>query len=481
SQTVTAFKDEQLNEANAHTNIVVGHLLKDGRTVVARLRQAVIEVEALNSSLEMQHGTNPVDADAVDLMVVRRNGTQAKAKFIGLDAVTGLSLLQVDDALPSSSARLVKEASTEVEQKVFAMKKAGKVGEEKLLMEQQAVRLFAPERIKEAEAEADTVYIRLNEFEGKLVDPQSALFEGRSLEVIVPSSHLWHAIDGAVALSRAGEFVGIVERSRTSSSAYLVPSDIVDQAVKRVLTRRASVPQPWLGARGDAVAMTTLANLLSRGWPRQQAFEMMQRGQGVLLTAVPPNTPAAIAGLRAGDVVARIGAHSIRGVDDFSRLLRQAGPNVPVQFTVWRTEGKPRVITVELREAFDPVKATITALQLAEHDGTPHSEHRASYAKNSLILGFEAVVMLPAGVALNSSAPSSLLVIFVRPESAAASSGLRPGDQIVSVDGKPLPETKSIENPFEQHDSVLTLGVLRNSHPLTLTLPQPSTNSTKRK
>ena len=260
-----------------------------------------------------------------------------------------------------------------------------------------------------------------------------------------------------------------------------MPSNVVHQAARRVLARRASVLQPWLGARGDAVAMTTLANLTSRGWPCQQAFELMHRGQGVLLTAVPPGTPAALAGLRAGDVVTRVGGNPIRGIDDFSQLLRQVDTNVPVQFTVWSAERGPRAMTVKLSEAFDPVKATQMALQLAEDDGTPHREQPTSSAKNSAMLGFEAVAMLTAKAAPHLGAPSSLLVTFVRPGSAAALGGLRLGDLIVSINGKPVVETKPVENLFEQYASSLTLGVVRNNHPLTLTLSRRSADTTKRK
>ena len=484
ARSITASENEILSQSNAHTNIVVGCILDDGRTVIARLPQAETEVETLSVSPKVQQGTNPAEADEINLMVVRRDGGQVKAKFVGLDSATGLSLLRVDDSLLSASAHPAKKAFAEVEPTISAPGKIFEVTKEKSFADQ-AVRLFAPERIGKAETNVDTVYMRLGEYKGEILYTRGTFSERRAPQVSVSSHHPPPAINGAVALSTAGEFVGIVEQIGASGNAYLMPSSIVHQAARRVLALRASVPQPWLGASGDTVAMTTLANLTSRGWPRQQASELMHRGQGVLLTAVPPGTPAASAGLRAGDVVTRIGGHLIRSVDDFSQLLRQANTNASIEFTVWRAKSAPHAITVKLSEAFDPVKATKMAQQLAEDDGTPRTLHPTSpakdYAKDLVGLGFEAVTMLAAKTAPQPSAPSSLLVTSVRPESAAAFGGLRPGDLIVSVNGKALTEIKPTENPFAQPASSFVIGVVRNNHPLTLKLSPRPADSTKRK
>lgn len=476
---ITASENE-LGRSNSHTNIVAGCVLNDGRTVIVRLPQAETEVELLGVLPEARQGTRPVEAGEIDLVVARRDGTHVKAKFVGLDSATGLSLLEVDNSLLSFPAQPVKETLAKVGQTISAASKTLEVGEEKFSVNQ-AVRLFAPEQVRKTETKADTVYLRLSEIRGRLLYTQGALAGRRAPEVVVSSHHLLPGIDGAVALNTAGEFVGIVERSGAGGSAYLMPTSLVHQAARRVLARRASVPQPWLGARGDAVAMTTLAKLTSSGWPHRQASELMHRGQGVLLTAVPPGTPAALAGLRAGDVVTRVGGLPIRSVDDLSQLLRKSGANVPLQFTVQSAEGAPRAITVKLSEAFDPIKATKMALQLAEDDGTPRQERPASPAKNLATIGFEAVVLLAAKAPPQFPGASSLLVTSVRPESMAASGGLRPGDLITSINGKPLVEIKSIDNLFEQIASPLTLSVMRGNRSLTLTLSRLPTDSTERK
>jgi C-terminal processing protease CtpA/Prc len=128
-----------------------------------------------------------------------------------------------------------------------------------------------------------------------------------------------------------------------------------------VLARRASVPQPWLGARGDSVAQSPLGLFVARGWPELEARAMVNRRQGVLLTEAAPGTPAAVAGLRSGDVVARISQHEVRGVEDMSQLLSELGGNSVVSFTVLRAQTPPRDLSVRLSEAQNPALETAQA------------------------------------------------------------------------------------------------------------------------
>jgi C-terminal processing protease CtpA/Prc len=135
----------------------------------------------------------------------------------------------------------------------------------------------------------------------------------------------------------------------------------VRAAAERVKSRRASVPQPWLGARGDAVAGSPLEFFVSRGWPRDQAGELLRRRQGVVLTAVVPGTPAARAGLRPGDVVSRIDNFDVRGVEDMSQLLKETGDNLLADFRVHRAHESPRSLRVRLSESQNPALETARA------------------------------------------------------------------------------------------------------------------------
>src|SRR5205085_7965463 len=154
--------------------------------------------------------------------------------------------------------------------------------------------------------------------------------------------------------------VGIVDESATNE-ARLVAAETVRAAAARVQARRASVPQPWLGARGDAVAMTPLRMFLTRGWPEREARALLNKQQGVLLTDVAPGTPAALAGLRSGDVVARISQHDVRNVEEMTQLIQELGSNTVAEFTVLRAQAPPLDLSVRLSETRNPALETAQA------------------------------------------------------------------------------------------------------------------------
>ncbi|REJ81881.1 MAG: PDZ domain-containing protein [Acidobacteria bacterium] len=60
------------------------------------------------------------------------------------------------------------------------------------------------------------------------------------------------------------------------------------------------------------------------------------RGEGVLISDVEPGSPAAVAGLRAGDVVTRLGGRAVRSTHEFGRRVRALAVGEAVGIEVWR-------------------------------------------------------------------------------------------------------------------------------------------------
>jgi S1-C subfamily serine protease len=337
------------DENFVRTNIVAGYILSDGRTVVARLPDA--EANVLNFASLFPDFKPPVNGGDSTLQLVRADGTQFDARFVGLDGSTGLTLIESSQPLLPPAKENAQLLSTGLRVCVWAPLPA---------------EAPAPARTTTVPrpgagvtvGDEGTLYMNLGEVDGVLRAVKRSP-AGRTVGFRVEARNVSPEWSGGVALSETGALVGIVEQNE-QGEAQLLPAETVRGAAARVKARRASVPQPWLGARGDAVASLPPAFFVERGWTREQASTLVRRQHGVLLTSVAPGTPAALAGLRPGDVVARVGDADVRDVEDMTWKLKELGGNVPAQFTVLR-QGNMMNMRVMLSEAQNPAAETAQA------------------------------------------------------------------------------------------------------------------------
>jgi S1-C subfamily serine protease len=481
-QMVTTVDDNLMTSTDAVTSITAGFALGDGQSVVARLSQAEAEAEAqtpLAWSYTMQTspkvwGNATPRPERAEFVVVENNGKQSTARYVGLDGGSGLSLFQISGLKVPVS----RDAS-----------------EEKLAVGQR-VRLFAPARIATtvSTAEPSTVSVSVGEIEGKITEI-TRTSTGKIAHLTVSAQNLSPAIVGGVTLNDAGETIGIVETSNAGGQARLVPVAAVRRAAERVLARKTSVPRPWLGVRGEAVAATPFQKFYSIGWTQLEVAKLKESHQGILLTSVAPGTPAALADLRPGDVIVRVNDFDVKSAEDFSFVLNEAGSGATVNFTFFRGQTprppagfapqplppmsaqspalmspealsmlKPLEVSVKMGEAFNPVGA----MQLAESYGT---SLQALKPLPPIARGLE-TVSLSSKAATHLGARGGLLVVFVDPESAAARAGLRVFDVIESVDGKVLGRTSMFAAFLAGNPHKLSLGVVRDRQQVKLTLQQ---------
>lgn len=345
--------DELPRATDVHTNIVAGFVSEDGRTVVACLPQAEAEAEAAFQMPDAFHDKEPASGKALEfaagnseIIVVRYDGAEFKARFVGLDGSTGLSFLEVAEPL---------------------LPPAPPIPHAPVLSEGQRIRLFAPEPLPplnpdgpfgDAGSTDEVVYAQMGVVEARLTDILRAP-SGKVVQAGVRAPGLSPAWAGSIAINIAGNLIGILSQNGAGGETRLIPAEVVQRAASRVLARRASVPKPWLGVRGDAVALTPLTSLLSKGWTEERAHSLLDNRRGVVLTSVAPGTPAALAGLRPGDVIARVSEREVKSVEDFSLLLKEAGGGTTLNFTVLRAEElSPLNLSVTLSGAQNPVNAT---------------------------------------------------------------------------------------------------------------------------
>lgn len=497
-EAVTMVDDDLVTASYAVTSITAGFVLADGQSVVARLPQAEAEVEATatgysysllspapKAATPAQPASRAATAaatspralllpEAAGFVVVQSNGKQFAARYIGLDGGSGLSLLKITGL----KVPVTRDAS------------------EEQLAVGQLVRLFAPVRvIKASSTPQATVALRVGEIEGKITEI-TRTSTGKIARLTVHAPNLSAKIVGGVALNKAGEAVGIVEAS-SAQAAHLIPVASVRRAAERVLARQASVPRPWLGIRGEPVSATSLEKFFFSGWSAQEAALLKGKQEGILLTSVAPGTPAALANLKAGDVIVRVNDFKIKSAEDFSYMLNEAGSGATVNFTVFRGQTpvpptlftpvmppmtiqvpqpalppeafnfKPFDISVKLGEALNPARAMRSAEEYA----------KAVRDINPLPVvarGIETAA-LSQKAAAHLGARSGMLVLYVDSESAAAQAGLRVFDVIETVEGKLVGR-----NPFSYmlptgNPRRLTLGVVRDHRKVEITIQQKDT------
>jgi S1-C subfamily serine protease len=510
---------------DVHTNIVAGFVSDDGKTVIACIPRAEAMLETTASQPPPGYFfTGGVEQQSAqpEFTLVLSDGKRLAAKFVGLDAATGLSLLE-------SSEPVLKAVLT------------GDDGNTEDPTVGQRVTLYAPAPLANASTPRDmgVVYFGIDQTEGQLTAVNRAS-TGALFQVTAHANGVTPAWTGAVAINESGALVGIVAESGASQT-QIVPAATMRAAIERVRAQRASVPQPWLGVRGDDVYKFRLEQWVNIGWKPEFATPLIQNRQGVLLTSVAPGTPAATAGLRPGDVISRIGGREVRGVEDLSPLLREAGVGQTVNFTVLRAfEQSPLSLPVMLSGTQSPAIATAEAelkaaragvyaleseLRAASLEGrSVQGDAKAADAQERLLMearlkevedrlrevrtqaaaaearvaearrrvrepmrtpqsgatGFASgralqsfgleVIGLTSRSASRLRAKGGVLVVSVAPESLAASSGLRVGDVIETLNGQSFTRLEIRKRLSGAGPAPLPLGVVREGQRLNLTL-----------
>ena len=332
--------------------------------------------------------------------MVTRDGRKLKARLIGLDAETGLSIMQVAVAMTPLPAQ--KEPPS--------------------LAEGEPVQIFAPELAgPEGSAPFFNTFVRVGKIDARLSQTK-AEGAGQFDKLTVYASQLPPGAIGGVACDSSGNTLGIVEAVE-GSNATIVSAVIIRAATRRVLERQASVPRPVLGVRGELVQSAKRDEFLAHGWRDDQLDVLINSRVGILLTSVMPKTPAALARLQAGDVIVRVNQDEVNSAEQFSRLLGEAGSGEKVVMTVKRPATPDALsVPVTLGGSFAPLIEWRFEMPRMKTWGLQP-------------IGLETMA-LTQRVASQLGAEGGMIVVAVRPDSAGAQAGVREGDVIESVDGR---------------------------------------------
>jgi S1-C subfamily serine protease len=448
--------DELPSSSDVHTNIVAGYISEDGRTVVARLPQAEADLDSFPAPPSDVFAATPPPQSApkaeAEYTIITPDGRKADAKFVGLDAATGLTLLEASSPL---GPHAVIGAAGDTEDPT--------VGQRVLFY---TPALAPPARAPIPAPTPGYIYVNIDEKEGRLTEVRNGP-SGRPFRLVARTPAASPEWTGAVAANEIGEVVGIVSQTGTGET-QIMPVAAVIGARERVMKLRANAPQPWIGVRGDAAFQVPLETWVGFDWKPETAFPHIHDGLGVFLTSVAPGAPAAVAGLKPGDLISRIGARDVRTAEDLSLTLKEASVGSSLDFTVWRASEPAQLkFTVRLAAAQNPALETLVAEGRAADSANVNSSAaspemlRAFEAMNPLrAFGLGGMRITPRG-ASRLGARGGLLVVAVRPGSPAEACGLRAGDVIETANGLEFKLTELRRMLSRGSTEPVSLGVVR--------------------
>jgi serine protease Do len=251
---------------------------------------------------------------------------------------------------------------------------------------------------------------------------------------------------GGPLLNIDGEMIGInvAVRAGAQGIGFAIPVDKVLSVASNMLANRSG-NRFWHGVK--------------------LAADKGESKDGVTIASVEPKSPAAEAGVKAGDVIAKIGGKEIRRSLDFQRAMLERKPG--------------DVLDIAYQRSGEQNSASLTLADLPDNIKTPLQP-----AWELLGLELRAIPAEEFKYLNQSRYRGGLSIVAVRPNSPASEQGLKIGDVLV---GMHVWETVSMENisyivkrPDFTTLSPVKFFIIRGEETLFGYLPLPSVRTAQR-
>jgi serine protease Do len=212
--------------------------------------------------------------------------------------------------------------------------------------------------------------------------------------------------------------------------------------------------------------------------------------RGVVVMDVEPDGPAAKAGLKENDVITQYDGQVVEGTVQFRRLVRETPTGRTVALVISRN-GATQNVSVELgeRSAFfeKRLKGKMRDFDNAFSFSMPNQDFTLAMPPVDArmpSLGINAEDLSgQLGTYFGAPDGAGILIREVRPGTAADKAGLKAGDVIVKVDGKPIRTLADLRVVLRDKtdQKTVALGIIRRSSEINVTVgivrPQPSESS----
>ncbi|MGE0116877.1 MAG: DegQ family serine endoprotease [Dongiaceae bacterium] len=338
---------------------------------------------------------NHVVESATNIDVTLTNGKSYPAKLLGADAKTDLALLKIDSPDPLPAVSFGDSDALKVGDWVMAVGNPFGLGGTVT-----AGILSARGRDLHAGPFDDFLQIDASINQGNSGGPTFAM----NGEVI--------GINTAIASPNGGS-VGI---------GFAVPSNIAKPVIA-ALREHGEVERGWLGVQIQEVT------------PEIADAVGLKQPKGAIVSSVLPDSPAAKAGLRRGDIIVAFDDKPINELRDLPRLVAEASIGGNADVTVWRDHDE-RTVSVRIAKLQDE--------DVVASDKTPAEPGVQPVEALGLTLaGLTPDLRQQMGIPDDID---GVVVMAVEDRSPAAEQGLRPGDVIRQVGSESVTRPQQVES-----------------------------------
>lgn len=335
---------------------------------------------------------NHVVESASKVVVTISNGTtEYEAKIIGTDPKSDLAVIKID-AKNLNAVTFFDSDQVEVGDVVFAIGNPFGVGE------------TITSGIVSATNRTAVGIVEYEDF----IQTDAAINPGNSGGALINSTGALIGINSAI-LTRSGASHGV---------GFSIPSNMVKQ-ITQDLIEKGKVTRAWLG-----VGINDLD---------ENSEEFYGRKDGALVMSVEPNSPAAKAGIKRGDLIVKIDNKAIKDSTVLRNTVGSYAPNTKVKIELIRDK----------KSIF--VHATLTALEATKEASATHNYDYKGAVVGELTEEIRKQLRVPKD-------QKGVVVKEVKEGSAAAKVGLSVGDIVVQVENSDIDNLTSFKNATRSDD-----------------------------
>ena len=244
---------------------------------------------------------------------------------------------------------------------------------------------------------------------GDFIQTDAAINPGNSGGPLVDSHGEVIGIDTFI-ISDSGSFAG---------AGFAIPAQIARASAEQII-KTGTVHHGYLGISMNDVT------------PDNASFFNLPDATGAIVSQVTPDSPAARAGLKSGDVLRELNGHKMINGSALQVAVSETAPGTTIDLGILR-DGKPQTVKITVGEYHK---------NNVEEAGSSGGNGQGNSGKLGL-----ALANLTPDVRQQYNVPDQVhgaAIQEVRPGSPADDAGLTPGDVITEVDRKPVDSADSV-------------------------------------